>query len=290
VSAASRASGRLRVRPLRPRERGEALRYLERAPRLNLVLIDLVLRLGGRGRRGEPRPELLAAWREGELAGMAALQPSLVLDAHADAAALEALVPAVASVGSGLVKSTPDVVDPLWRWLEDRGRRALLDRIETLYALERGEAQAALGAPEAALEARPARPDDLDALVVAARASLLEEHRPDPFRGDPVGFRRWVRTRLPRATVVARDGRVGFVGYADVQCPRGWLLQGIYTWPEVRRQGFARAGVGALCERAFQAGADHVQLAVVEGNVAAERLYECLGFRRCARLRTLLFA
>lgn len=289
MSAASRATGRLRVSPLRPRDRGDALRYLERAPRLNLVLIDLVLRLGGGARRGEPRPELLAAWRDGELVGMAALQPTLVLDAHADPAALEALVPAVASVGSGLVKSTPDVVDPLWRWLEDRGRRALLDRIETLFVLERG-ARAALPAPHASFEPRPARPDDLDALVVAARASLLEEQRPDPFRGDPVGFRRWVRTRLPRATVVAREGRVGFVGYADVQCPRGWLLQGIYTWPEVRRQGFARAGVGALCERAFEAGADHVQLAVVEGNEEAEGLYARLGFRRCARLRTLLFA
>jgi RimJ/RimL family protein N-acetyltransferase len=32
-----------------------------------------------------------------------------------------------------------------------------------------------------------------------------------------------------------------------------------------------------------------VQLAVVEGNAAAERLYEGLGFRPFARLRTILF-
>lgn len=281
------ASTRVKVRPLRSRDREVALRYLDRAPLLNLVLVDLVLRLGSGSRRGAVRPELLAAWRDGELAGVAALQPTLVLDASADRDALEALVPAVASVGSGLVKSTPDVVDPLWKWLEARGRRALLDRIETGYVLERGRP---LPPPPAGLETRPATPDDLDALVVAARASLLEEERPDPFRGDPTGFRRWVRARLPRATVACLEGRVAFVGYADVQSPRGWLLQGVYTWPELRRRGLGKAGVAALCRRAFDTGAEHVQLAVVEGNVAAERLYESLGFRPFARLRTLLFS
>lgn len=288
MSSARHPSARLRVRPLRARDRDAALRHLEREPLLNLVLIDLVLRLGEPAARGEARPELLAAWRDGGLGAVAALQPTLVLDATADRDALEALVPAVASVGSGLVKSTPDVVGPLWAWLEARGRRALLDRIETGFVLERGEAR--LPPRPSGLKVRPAAPEDLDALVVAARESLLEERRPDPFRGDPVGFRRWVRARLPRATVVTTGGRVGFVGYADVQSPRGWLLQGVYTWPDLRRRGLGRAGVAALCRRAFDAGAHHVQLAVVEGNTAAEGLYADLGFRPFARLRTLLFS
>ena len=76
----------------------------------------------------------------------------------------------------------------------------------------------------------------------------------------------------------------------DVQCPRGWLLQGVFTWPEHRRRGLAAAGVSELCRRAFASGGAHVQLAVIEGNEAAERLYEGLGFQRFARLRTLLFS
>jgi predicted GNAT family acetyltransferase len=51
----------------------------------------------------------------------------------------------------------------------------------------------------------------------------------------------------------------------------------------------AAAGVSVLCRRAFAAAADHVQLSVVQGNAAAEGLYERLGFRPFARLRTILF-
>jgi RimJ/RimL family protein N-acetyltransferase len=139
------------------------------------------------------------------------------------------------------------------------------------------------------VQVREAQSRDLDLLVDAARASLREEDRPDPFKGDPVGFRRWVRGRMPRATVAEVEAAVRFVGYADVQCERGWLLQGIYTWPRHRRRGLAAAGVSVLCRNAFAAAADHVQLSVVAGNTAAEGLYERLGFRPFARLRTILF-
>jgi predicted GNAT family acetyltransferase len=234
------------------------------------------------------RPEVLAAWRGREVAGLAALHPTVVLDASAEPAALEAFFPYLGGIGSGLVKSTCDVVDPLWEWLRARGRRSLLDRIEVGYALEREAARFVSPPPDAAI--RPAAASDLDFLVEAARASLLEEHRPDPSQADPRGFRRWVRSRMSRALVAARRGEPAFVAYADVQCAWGWLLQGVYTLPEERRRGLGAAGVSGLCRRAFAAGTDHVQLAVVEGNVPAERLYQRLGFRPFARLRTLLFA
>jgi ribosomal protein S18 acetylase RimI-like enzyme len=279
--------GELRVRPLRVRDRGAALRHLDRAARLNLPLIDLVLRLGTPSRRGEGRAELLAAFRGQALVGVAALQPSMTLDATAGSEVLEAFFPYLAGVGSGLIKSSEEVVDPLWDWLRSRGRCALLDRIETGYAVEAGHAR--LVDAGKGIHVREARSGDLALLVDAARASLREEDRPDPFEGDPVGFRRWVRGRVPRATVAEIDGAVRFVGYADVQSERGWLLQGIYTWPRYRRRGLAAAGVSELCRRAFAAAADHVQLSVVRGNAAAEGLYERLGFRPFARLRTILF-
>jgi hypothetical protein len=40
---------------------------------------------------------------------------------------------------------------------------------------------------------------------------------------------------------------------------------------------------------AFDQGAEHVQLAVVDGNEPGRSLYESLGFRPFAKLRTILF-
>jgi predicted GNAT family acetyltransferase len=221
--------------------------------------------------------------------GVAALRPSVVFDAAIGVDAIEALLPFVESLSVGLVKSPAPVVDVLWERLSGRrGRRSIVDRNETAYALERGSARFVDPHPDG--QARPARRADLDPLVYAARESLREEDRPDPFAGDARSFRRWVRGRVARARVMESDGRIMFVGYADVQRPEGWLLQGIYTWPEARRRGFAAAGTSQLCREAFAAGAGHVQLAVVEGNQPAQALYEGLGFEPFGRLRTILFA
>ena len=280
----------LRVRPLRERDLRAALEYLDRSPLLNLVLADLVLRIGEPAAAHGKAPEVLGAWRGRELAGIAGLAPSVVFDAAAEPEALEAFFPYLVRVGSGLVKSTEEVVAPLLAWLAAEGRRVLLDRIEIGFALAPTDARLCAPVPDPDRVVREAAVADLEALVDAARRSLLEEGRPDPFESDPVGFRRWVSSRVRRAVVVERQARLGFVGYADVQCARGWLLQGVFTWPEERRRGLAAAGVSELCRRAFASGGAHVQLAVVEGNAAAEQLYEGLGFRRFARLRTLLFS
>ncbi len=278
---------RLRVRTLKPDDRAAALACLDRAPRLNLHLSDQVLRLGDRPRHGEARPELLGAWRSDALVGILGVQPSVVLDAGSDREVVEAFLPYLGGVGAGLIKSHEDVVGPLWDCLAERGRHAILDRIENAYSLEADALVATPRPPE--LELRPARLEDLDALIVAARESLIEESRPDPSSQDPGGFERWVRSRIPRAVVGEEAGRLVFVGYADVRCDRGWLLQGVFTWKDARRRGIAAAAVTDLCTQAFAASADHVQLAVVDGNTAAEQLYERLGFVRFARLRTLLF-
>jgi RimJ/RimL family protein N-acetyltransferase len=277
----------VKLRSLRARDRDAACALLERHPRENLYLLDLVSQLGGAPAPGEPRAECLGAWRGERLVSVLALRPSIAFAADADTGVIAALVPYADLPGGGLVKSEARAVARLWSGLSARGRRALLDRIETAHALEPGARPRV--APPAGARVRPARAADLDLLVHAARASLVEEHRPDPFEGDPEGFLRWVSGRVPRALVVESEGRVAFVGYADVRRPQGHLLQGVYTWPEFRRRGLAAAGVSALCELAFASGAAHVQLAVVDGNLPAERLYRRVGFEPFAKLRTILF-
>jgi RimJ/RimL family protein N-acetyltransferase len=277
----------LQVRRLRLRERDAALTRLQRDARENLLLTDAVHGIGSSVLPGESRPQVVAALAGSELCGIASLQPTLGFEARAERDVVDAFLPHLATTPAGLLKTDASQAETVWRALHRAGRRAMLDRIETGYAVEPGEAR--LRETPAGARARPARPADLESLVEAARASLREENRPDPFEGDPKGFRRWVSGRIRRAVVVEAEGRLVFVGYADVQRKEGWLLQGVYTWPDYRRRGLAAAGVSALTRRAFAAGASHVQLAVVEGNTAAEGLYEGLGFERFVNLRTVLF-
>jgi GNAT superfamily N-acetyltransferase len=299
--------GRLRARRLSPGDRAAALGLLSAARDENLVLIDQVERLAEGLFSDEPPPQLHGAFVGDRLAGLAALRPSIALSAALDPEALVVLLPALLRVPSGLLKCERHQVEALWSSLAAVGRRSIIDRIEIAYRIG-PEAAARIG-PEAAARigpeavtrlgaeadaslpggARPARAGDLRALIHAARASLWEEQRPDPAESDPVGFARWVESRLPRARVVCADGRVVFVAYADVRRGQGWLVQGVYTWPDARRRGYARKGMAALLREAFDAGASHVQLAVVAGNDRASGLYRKLGFEPFAELRTILF-
>lgn len=274
----------------------DAVACLRRHTRDNLFLIDTILRLDPsktRGRRGETSPTALGIFEDERLVGVATLRPTIAFDHGLRGPALEVAHEAATRLGSGLIRSQPDQCEALWRRLEGAGRVADVDRQETLLCLEsadflrEGIAVEMDGPRDESI--REAHLADLGALVHGARASLREEGRPDPFLGDPNGFRRWVRNRLPRAMVIERAGRVIFVGYADVKLPFGWLLQGIYTWPDHRRRGVAARGVAALCAKAFANGSDHVQLSVVVGNHAAEALYRGLGFSATGSLRTLLF-
>jgi len=276
---------RLVARPLRRRECEAALALLAGRARDDLFLIDLVRQL--------PAPsdaivEIVGAWRGATLVGVAAVRPTLVLQSDLEPAVLEVLLGPLSDVASGLVRCDAAQAGALWSRLGVLGRRAIVDRREQTLVLERAALREA--ALPAGVTVRRAAADDLAPLVESARASLREEGRPDPFLGDPKGFKRWVAARVGRARIAELAGRVVWVGYADVQLAEGHLLQGIYTWPGQRRRGIAAAGVSALCRAAFDAGAEHVQLSVVEGNVAARALYARLGFVPHAALRTILFA
>lgn len=282
-----RSEARWRAEPLAAHERPAVLEHLRRDLPGNLLLVDVTDNLGRAVGPAEVPPRVLGLLRGSRVEAVASLRPSIVLDSQMAPEAVEALVPHFETIHSGLVKSSWHLVTPLWEKLAAAGRKALIDRPECAFALRTGHFRP-VPLPRGAT-ARAARDSDLDELVVSARASLREEDRPDPFVGDPAGFRRWVHGRLHRARVIEVAGRVVFVGYADVRRSDGWLIQGVYTSPDARRRGYAAAGMSELAHEAFASGAEHVQLAVVEGNEAATRLYEGLGFEAYARLRTLLF-
>ena len=265
-----------------------ALDYLRVDASENLVLIDSVERLGSPERGGELPSHLYGAFRGERLEGIVLLRPCVAISHGMSDAVLNLLLPYLLRVPSGLLKGDRHLVESVWNALKSAGREATIDRIEVAFRLTPERMLPAT--PDLHGIARPACAEDLEELVYAARASLWEEDRPDPAEIDPSGFRRWVESRLSRARIVSDGGRTVFVAYADVRRSDGWLIQGVYTWPEARRRGFARLGMDAIVREAFASGASHVQLAVVEGNERASRLYRELGFEDFAELRTVLFS
>ena len=274
-------------RLLGPQDRGAALDFLLPDAYEDLFLVDAVQNLG---RALSPRdvvPLIYGAFEGDRLRGIASLRPSIVFSKAMPDEAIESLLPLVRKVPAGLVKCDCGLVERIWKALEAAGRRSMIDRIEIGYRLlPNSMIQASSSLPGLA---RPARIEDLEDLVFAARASLWEEDRPDPAEGDSAGFRRWVESRLARARIVSDSGSIVFVSYADVRRAEGWLIQGVYTWPAARRQGFAQRGMDSVIREAFASGASHVQLAVIEGNERASSLYEHLGFEPFSELRTILF-
>jgi ribosomal protein S18 acetylase RimI-like enzyme len=276
-----------RTRILGPQDREAALEVLAPSHFEDLFLVDAVLNLGRPLSPREIAPLIYGAFDGDRLCGIASFRPSIVFSTGMPDPAAEALLPLVRRIPSGLVKCDCRLVERIWKVLESVGRRSMIDRIEIAYRLM----------PEAMIPAspllpglaRPARAEDLEDLVYAARASLWEEDRPDPADGDPVGFRRWVESRLSRARIVSENGSIVFVSYADVRRTEGWLVQGVYTWPAARRQGYARRGMDSVIREAFASSASHVQLAVIEGNERASALYRHLGFEPFAELRTIHF-
>ncbi len=286
-SRLQRPQSRCKASFLLERDRDAVTTYLSQSSRLNLQLLDLADSVGRRDPRPPSEPVIVVAWQGSEVAGVASLRPSLIVDAEASTCALECIVPFLVPIETGLVKSHEEVVTSLWSLLQSRGRHSLIDRSEIAFAIEPRDCPPPFTDSDMAY--RRACEEDLDALVYAARASLREEGRPDPSAVDPAGFRRWVSGRIGQARIVEYRGDVSFVGYADVRRKEGWLIQGVFTWPEVRRRGVAAAGMAGLVREAFESGCDHVQLSVVAGNEAALGLYRGLGFRPFTRLRTVLF-
>ena len=266
----------------------EILAYLAKSPNENLILIDFVQEIARSWR--DCGVQVVAAWDGDRVVGVASMRPSIATSAAMDESALKACLPLLMCVEMGLIKSSPEHAARIWDELRVRGRRALIDRRETAHVRVVDDSASIGDAPPPGVVLRKAVPEDLEALVEAARASLLEESRPDPFDGDMAGFRRWVAGRVERARLVEVDGHPVFVAYADVRQPDGWLVQGVYTWPQARRQGYARAGMNALLKEAQHHGAAHVQLAVVDGNDPASALYRSLGFTPEFDLRTILFS
>jgi GNAT superfamily N-acetyltransferase len=133
---------------------------------------------------------------------------------------------------------------------------------------------------------RRATPADADAV-----APLFDAYR--QFYSQPADLalaRAFIAERLARGESVIflaeRDGRgVGFVQLYPVfsstaaRPGRLWILNDLFVAPEARRGGVAQALLAAARGLAEASGAVGLELVTARTNLAAQRLYQSLGWR-----------
>lgn len=142
---------------------------------------------------------------------------------------------------------------------------------------------------------RAASPADAAQLGPLAGALVRFHHELDPARflpGDGVedGYGKWLgkESENPDAVVLVAELDGEIVGYAYGRYEgRNWndlidahgKLHDVLVTPEARRRGAARRLVDGVCEALRARGAKRIVLSTAVSNVAAQALFEGLGFR-----------
>lgn len=163
--------------------------------------------------------------------------------------------------------------------------RPLLHRVQTLYAIRRGDR---LGEPAPELE-RPGAAD-LPRLAEAALGLAREDLGIPAERMDRMALRRTAARRLERGRsfVLRVGGVLAFKIEVALATPEAALVEGVYTFPEFRGAGLAARGTAALLARLLELH-PLVVLHVGRENRPARSAYERAGMSRAGELGLALF-
>ncbi len=221
---------------------------------------------------------------------------------------------AVALIGTLLVPWAPNPRDlgPLAAGLRSRvdttqlivGQRDQVAALQTLLAPSLGAARLVRAEqphyavdldslqppPERPAPLRRAGVGDLEAVVEAGAAMHLEEVGFDPLQLDADGYRERMLTLIRRGWVWIwlEAGSLCFKAECSAVTAEAVQIQGVWTRPEMRRQGMGTLGMATLAQRLLQEAAA-VTLFVNDFNQTAIGVYERVGFRRIGTMRSVLF-
>jgi predicted GNAT family acetyltransferase len=131
---------------------------------------------------------------------------------------------------------------------------------------------------------------DLEALVPACAAMHREEVGIDPLDRDAAGYRERVRELVEqkRSVILMVNGQIAAKCEYSAVTSETVQLMGVWTNPQFRRRGYARALLREVCGHCARKGKT-VTLFVNDFNLPAIALYEELGFQRIGMNRALIW-
>jgi ribosomal protein S18 acetylase RimI-like enzyme len=272
---------------LRRDETAEVLAYMARDPIETVFLRGLILRAGLDLGRQHGR---FVSYRrpDGELGGVMLLSSLVVPYATA---------PEAPAAMADLLRRSPypirnlvgrrETVEALWAatgpW---RPLPRLVRASQPVYCVDQGTHRH-FPAPDL----RRAQLEDLDQLMQAGAAMMIEEVEEDPLLTRPDQYRSFVRDRILRGEEFVWIDSEGLRFKCNVssRTPEAAQIEGVYTPVSRRRQGYAMHGLSETCHRLL-AQVPTLTLYVNDFNLPAIRLYERLGFQRIGEYQSLFFA
>jgi uncharacterized protein len=156
---------------------------------------------------------------------------------------------------------------------------------QPLLVLDAGDLRVA-PSPDVRLSTR----DDLEALILAAARMHREEMGIDPLAIDAPAWRTRMISLIERhwSWIWMRGHEVLFKAELSAWTPDVVQIQGVYTAPQHRGRGIARAGLAAVCEQVFR-DVPRCSLYVNQYNVIAQHVYEHLGFQPADVFATVMY-
>jgi uncharacterized protein len=156
---------------------------------------------------------------------------------------------------------------------------------QPLLVLDAGDLRTA-PSPDVRLATR----GDLEALILAAARMHREEMGVDPLAIDAPAWRTRMISLIERrwSWIWMRGHEVLFKAELSAWTPDVVQIQGVYTAPQHRGRGIARAGLAAVCEQVFR-DVPRCSLYVNQYNVIAQRVYQHLGFRPADVFATVMY-
>ena len=282
------AEGRWSLKALADEDARGALAFLRRDSLINVYLISRL-----EEERTVAATQIFAVRHNGEIILVASLATNVVLAAD-PGVNRDLLDAAIAMIADRIVTrmmpvraiiSPAPLVERLWERLRSRLDPPTVVRMnQPIYAIRRRFDFSDLKTT------RYATPRDLDQLVPACAAMHKEEVGIDPLERDAVGYRERIRELVDkkRALIRVEQGKIAAKCEFSAVTPEAVQLMGVWTHPNLRRQGLARETLTEICGHVFRKGKT-VTLFVNDFNRPAIALYESMGFKQIGMNRALIW-